>query len=105
MRAFLISLLKYMLLGAVIGAVAGLVTAEFTLDGAVGGAAIGAIIGAYLGTRIKAYRAASASAVRHHIEGTRSIGPVRDDLIRATRLDKYHPDGIHVGTDANRREE
>ncbi len=105
MRAFLTSLLKYMLLGACIGAVAGLVTAEFMPEGALGGAAIGAIIGAYFGTRIRAYRDASASAVRHHIEGTRSIGPVRDDLIRAARLDKYHPGGKHTGTDANRREE
>ena len=105
MRAFLTSLLKYMLLGAVIGAVAGLVTAEFMPEGALGGAAIGAIIGAFFGTRIRAYRDAGSSAVRHHIEGTRSIGPAHDELIRAARLDKYQPDGIHVGTDANRREE
>ena len=104
MRTLVIHISKYMLLGAIVGAVAGLITSDFMPDGAVGGAAIGAIIGAYLGTRIKAYRAASASAVRHHIEGTRSIGPARDDLIRAARLDKYHPGGKHTGTDANRRE-
>ncbi len=104
MRTLVIHISKYMLTGAIVGAVAGLITSDFMPDGAVGGAAIGAIIGAYLGTRIKAYRAASASAVRHHIEWTRSIGPVRDDLIRAARLDKYHPGGKHTGTDANRRE-
>ncbi len=62
MRAFLISLLKYMLLGAVIGAVAGLVTAEFMPEGAVGGAAIGAIIGAFFGTRIRAAQGDSSFA-------------------------------------------
>ena len=105
MRAFLTSLLKYMLLGACIGAVAGLVTAEFMPEGALGGAAIGAIIGAFFGTRIRAYRDAGSSAVRHHIEGTRSIGSARSDLIKAAQRDSSFAGGVHTGIDATERRE
>lgn len=93
------------LLGAIIGAVAGLLTSDFMPEGAVGGAVIGAIIGAFLGTRIKAYQGASANAVRHHIEGTRSVGSARNELINATRIDQNLASGIHTGAEAKRRDD
>ena len=101
MLRLLSHLIASALLGAVIGAVAGLVTSEFMLEGAV----VGAIIGAYLGTRIKAYRAASASAIRHHVEGTRSVDSTRNELIQAARLDQQLPRGIHAASETKRRDD
>lgn len=93
------------LLGALIGAVAGLLTSDFMPEGAVGGAVIGASIGVLLATRIKAYQGASANAVRHHIEGTRSAGSARKELIDASRIDQNLASGIHSGAEAKRRDD
>ena len=92
-------------LGTLLGAVAGLLTSDFMPEGAVGGAVIGASIGALLATRIKAYQGASANAVRHHIEGTRSAGSARNELISATRIDQNLASGIHTGAKAKRRDD
>ena len=103
MSSLIRHVLASVLIGALIGAVAGLVISEFMPEGALGGAVIGASIGAFYGARIKAYRDASGNAVRHHIEGTRTVGSARNDLIRAADIDQQMRTGIHGTSKVERR--
>ena len=85
------------LLGLVIGAAAGLLTSDFGLDGAAAGALLGALLGMGFGARMDAHREASAKAMQHHIDGTRSLHSARHDLMQQARKDQALASGIYAG--------